>query len=214
LIYLYPSKNIVNDLYYSDCLTDPSVSIAENMRLFCQRILHLPKLTRGNGFIPLPELQYRKFLKRVVVHPTSAKEDKNWPKEKFVKLALHLKKEGYEPVFVPGTRERDEWTGLGFEVAVFPSLDLLARFIFESGYLVGNDSGLGHLASALKIPTLTFFRRKTAANMWAPSFHTGIALAPASWIPNISGLRWRDKYWKNLISVGMARRAFERLLTS
>jgi ADP-heptose:LPS heptosyltransferase len=94
----------------------------------------------------------------------------------------------------------------------FPSLNLLAHFIYESGYLIGNDSGLGHLASALGIPTLTLCRRKAWANMWAPSFSKGVVVTPQSWIPNIRGLRLRDRYWKKFISVSMAERAFEKLI--
>src|SRR5580692_11517036 len=52
VIYLYPSKFIVNERYYSDCLTNPNLPVAENMRLICEKILHLPKITRSNGFIP------------------------------------------------------------------------------------------------------------------------------------------------------------------
>jgi len=209
VIYLYPSKNIVNERYYRDCLTDPGLSVAENMRLFCERVLHLPKITRSNGFIPPTGLISRKFPKRVVIHPTSARETRNWPKEKFLKFAAYLKDQGFDPVFVPGVSK--DWDGLGFDVAYFETLDLLARFLYESGYLVGNDSGLGHLASALKVPTLTFCRRKTWANMWAPSFHKNIALTPSSWIPNIRGFRLRDRHWKKFITVSKAKRAFERL---
>jgi ADP-heptose:LPS heptosyltransferase len=128
-----------------------------------------------------------------------------------------LKEEGYEPVFIPGgPKERENWKDvekLGFQIAGFANLDLLAAFLYESGYLIGNDSGLGHLASALGIPTLTFCRRKTWANMWAPSFHKGEVVTPGSWIPNIRGFRLRDRHWKKFITVGMARRAFERLST-
>lgn len=211
VIYLYPSKYIVNEPYYSDCLTDPKRSIAENMRLFCERVLNLPKITRSNGFIPLPELHHRKFKKRIAIHPTSARITRNWPKEKFVKLAHYLKNEGYQPVFIPGSKEAASWAETGIEIPEFKSLDLLARYIYESGYLIGNDSGLGHLASALGVPTLTFCRRKTWANMWAPSFHNGIVLTPNSLIPNISGLRIRDRHWQKFISVGMAKRAFRKL---
>jgi hypothetical protein len=210
VIYLYPSKNIINEPYYADCLTDPCASIAENMRLFCERILHLPKIARMNGFIPPSGLTARKYRKRVAIHPTSARETRNWPKEKFLQLAKYLKEEGFEPVFIPGTKEG--WEGLGFEIELFSSLDLLSRYLYESGYLIGNDSGLGHLASALGVPTLTLCRRKTWANMWAPSFQKGVVVTPASWIPNIRGLRLRDRYWKKFISVGKARRAFERLV--
>lgn len=215
VIYLYPSPNIVKEPYYSDCLTEPHLPIAENMRLFCERILHLPKITKNNGFIPLPGLVHRRFPQRIAVHPTSARRTRNWPREKFVKLALHLQSEGYRLAFIPGAKEQEEWKevlDLGFELPVFQNLDLLARFIYESGYLIGNDSGLGHLASALNIPTLTICRRKKWAQMWAPSFAKGIALTPSSWIPNIKGLRLRDRYWQTFISVGMVRRAFKKLI--
>lgn len=209
VIYLYPSKNIVNEPYYRDSYTDPGLPIAENLRLFCEKVLHLPKITKSNGFIPPTGLQQRKHPKRVVIHPTSARVTRNWPKPKFLELAKHLKAEGYDPVLIPGITSG--WEGLGFDLAFFPNLDLLARYLYESGYLIGNDSGLGHLASALGIPTLTLCRRKTWANMWAPSFQKGVVVTPGSWIPNIRGLRLRDRYWKKFISVGKVRRAFERL---
>jgi len=212
VIYLYPSKFIVNEPYYSDCLTDPKRSIAENMRLLCERVLHLPKITPSNGFIPLPDLKCRKHKKRIAIHPTSARPTRNWPKEKFIELASYLKNEGYEPAFIPGSKEAADWADFGFEIPTFTSLDLLARYIYESGYLIGNDSGLGHLASALGIPTLTFCRRKTWANMWAPSFGKGIVVTPSSWIPNISGFRMRDRHWQKFISVNMAKRAFRKLI--
>lgn len=214
VIYLYPSPYIVNESYYSDCRTEPHLSIAENLRLFCERILHLPKISKSNGFIPLPGLVHRRFENRVAIHPTSARPTRNWPKEKFVKLALHLKEEGYELAFIPGAKDQIAWKDVeeqGFAVPQFANLDLLARFLYESGYLIGNDSGLGHLASAIGVPTLTFCRRRAWANMWAPSFAKGEVVTPGSWIPNIRGLRLRDRYWKKFITVGMARRAFERL---
>lgn len=218
VIYLYPSKHLVNEPYYSDCLTEPHLSIAENLRLFCARILRLPKITKSNGFIPPPGLVQAKYSKRVVIHPTSARITRNWPKEKFVKLALHLQKKGYLPAFIPGVGQaREQWQELmynGWELPSFSTLDELACFIYESGYLIGNDSGPGHLASALGTPTLTLCRRKTWANMWAPSFCKGIVVTPYSWLPNIRGFRFRDRYWKSLISVGRVCRAFETLVKS
>ena len=207
IIYLYPSKHIVNEPYYDDCLTDPTVSVAENMRLFCERILRLPKITKSNGFIPPLGLISRKYPKRIAIHPTSGRITKNWPKEKFLKLAAYLQQKGFDPVFIPGRQE--SWGD--FDVALFPTLDALARYLYESAFLIGNDSGLGHLASALGVPTLTFCRRKTLANLWAPSFQKGIVVTPSSWIPNIRGFRLRDSHWQKFISVGMAKRAFDRL---
>lgn len=209
VIYLYPSKNIVNEPYYQDCLTDPRASIAANMRIISEKVLHLPKITKSNGFIPPSEVVSKKFSKRVVIHPTSARLNRNWPKEKFLQVAKYLKGEGYKPVFIPGTKEG--WEQSEFPIELFSTLDELARYIYESGYLIGNDSGLGHLASALQVPTLTLCRRRTWANMWAPSFYKGISVTPSSWIPNIRGLRLRDRHWKKFISVAKVLRAFEKL---
>lgn len=210
VIYLYPSKNIVNDRYYADCLTDPGMSVAGNMRRLCETVLHLPNTVHSNGFAPPEGLVFRKHSKRVIIHPTSGKPSRSWSREGFLQVAHHLKMQGFDPVFVPGATA--DWADIGFEVATFSNLDLLARFIYESGYLVGNDSGLGHLASAIGIPTLTFCRGKKWSKMWAPSFGNGITLYPNSMIPNISGFRFRDRYWKELITVGMVRRAFARLI--
>ena len=216
VLYLYPSPHIVNEKYYQDCLTNPKVSVAENMRIVCEKVLHLPKIIKSNGFCsPSLDLISRKYRQRVIIHPTSARPTRNWEKEKFVKLALHLKKGGYEPVFIPGKENLEEWQdvkALGLEVAVFPSLNDLATFIYESGFLIGNDSGLGHLASALGVPTLTLCRRRALADLWAPSFSPRVVITPSSLIPNIRGLRLRDVYWKKFISVGKVLRGFRKLL--
>ncbi len=218
VIYMMPSKNIVNEPYFSDCLTNPKLSVAENLRVFCASILRLPKITRSSGFIPPIGLIHRKCPERIVIHPTSSRRTKNWPREKFVKLALYLQEEGHEIAFALGSsQEREEWSemlSLGFSLPVFPTLRCLADYLYESGFLIGNDSGLGHLSSALGIPTLTFSRKESFAKMWAPSFTKGAVVYPSPWIPNLSGFRLRDRYWKTFISVGKVRRAFERLKSS
>ncbi|MBI3508911.1 MAG: hypothetical protein HY069_04690 [Chlamydiia bacterium] len=211
VIYLYPSPNIVNEPYYSDCQIDPTLPIPENLQRFCQNILHLSKVTSTNGFIPPEGLVYRKHKQRVVIHPTSAREGRNWPKLKFLKLAAFLKGQGYESIFVPGAQHLSEWQ-IEYPTRVFENLDELARFIYESGFLIGNDSGLAHLASALGIPTLSISRRKAWARFWRPGFATGVVVTPSSWIPNIRGFRLRDRQWKKFVTVGMVQRGFERLL--
>ncbi len=209
VLYLDPSIDIVSEPYYSDCVTDPFASIAKNLVMVCEKIMHLPKITKSNGFIAPVDLHFRKYPKRILFHPTSLNPTKNWEREKFVKLALHLKKEGFQPVFILAPGETMEES---LEVVEFASLDAQSRFLYESGYYIGNDSGFGHLASSLGIQTMTFCRKKKIAKMWAPSFVNGVTLTPSSLIPNIRGFRLRDRHWSKFITVNMARRGFERLL--
>lgn len=213
VLYLYPSPNIVNEPYYQDCLTDPKASIAENMRIVCKSVLHLEKISEGNGFVTPPGIIHRKHENRVVIHPTSARVTRNWPEEKFLKVAKRLKDEGYQPVFIPG-KENEIWRRFEVEIEEFDTLDSLATYLYESGYFIGNDSGPGHLASALKIPTLTICRRKAWARMWAPSFHKSVVVTPHSLIPNIRGARLRDQYWRKLISVKKVYKGFLSLLNT
>ncbi len=212
VIYLYPSKNIVKEPFYNDAKIDPFLPVAENMRLFCQNILGFSNPLLHSGLTPPLDLGHRSHPSRVVVHSTSGKEERNWPKEKFVKLALHIQQRGYEVVFLSGAQDDDFWRQLGFGVAASPTLDSLAAFLYESGYLIGNDSGPGHLASALAVPTLTLFPRAQAARMWRPSFTRGVVVAPSRWIPNIEGLRLRDRHWKRWVTVAQAFKGFERLI--
>ena len=215
VLYLYPSPNIIYEKYYTDCLTNPKLSIAANMRIVAEKVLLLPKITCSNGFSPPQPLILRKNMQTVAIHPTSARATRNWEKTKFVQLAKNLKQKGYEIVFIPGKEEISNWEdvkNLGFSVLDFNSLDELAQFLYQCGFFIGNDSGLGHLASALGIPTVTVCRRAAWAKMWAPSFQTGIVITPPTWIPNISGLRLRDKHWKKFISVSKVLKGFEQLV--
>lgn len=215
VIYAYPSKRIINEPYYQDTLINPDLPMSESLRIFCEQVLHLSKSTRSNGFIPPSELQYRSHSKRVVIHPTSSRPGKNWTKEKYFELAHELQKKSYEPVWMIGPKERKEWADqkTGIEMPEFANLDMLAGYIYESAFLIGNDSGMGHLASFLEIPTLTITRRRALARLWRPSFTTGIVVTPNPWIPNISGFRLRDRHWQKFISTKKVMRGFEKLVS-
>lgn len=216
VIYPYPTLGIRLKPYYQDSLLDPTKSIIEGLRIFCGEILQFPKTTLSNGLIAPLHLHFRKHPKRVVLHVASSRPGKNWLIERFVKLALHLKKKGMHPVFIAGgPKERKEYEWLieeGFDLPLFPHLDAVAQFLYESGYLIGNDSGLGHLASCMGIPTVTISRRKKVARFWRPAWTLGKIVVPHFLIPNIRGLRLRDRKWRFFISTGKVLRAFSNLL--
>ncbi|MEM8629215.1 MAG: glycosyltransferase family 9 protein [Chlamydiota bacterium] len=216
VVYPYPTKSIFQLPYYEDVQMQPEKSFVENLHNFCKEVMGLEKTTKNNGIIAPRDVRFRQYPNRVVFHVSSSREGKNWPIKKFIWLGKRLQKEGFTVAVLAGLeKEQAPFFFLekeGFLVPRITSLHDLAKYLYTSRYLVGNDSGLGHLASALGLETLTIGRRKTEGLLWKPGWGQNIYLTPSSYIPNISGLRFRDTYWKRFISKRRAYRAFQRLL--
>lgn len=180
---------------------------AENLYLFCKDVLKLENPVRENGIVLVDGVIAKKYPRRIILHPMSSKATKNWTKEKFLKLRQLLRKQGYDPCFVVAQHEKEGWE----EAYFFNSLNELATFVAESGYLIGNDSGVGHLASCLGVPTLTICRNARLSNFWRPAWAKGEVCLPSKWLPNIKGLRLRDQFWQKAVSVDKVLRTFEAL---
>ena len=149
-----------------------------------------------NGLTPPAGLIFQKHPKRIAIHPTSSLQTKNWPRKKFLKVASWLKKNGYEPVFITAPSERDQWGS-----PLFPSLEELASFLYESGAFLGNDSGPGHIASYLNLPHLIIGRSEKAMKLWRPGWHPGHVITPSRWIPNWKWLKLRENKGNQLVLV-------------
>lgn len=188
------------------------ISMVDIQFLTCKKMLQLQDVVRTNGLVPLPNLTSRKNKQRIIIHPTSSLIRKNWPKLKFLKLAKLLIDDGYEPNFILSPKERLEWQDAiqqGYKIPEFCSLSDVASFIYESGYFIGNDSGIGHLASNLGIPTVTIVLRKGVARQWRPSWTLGEIILSPFWL-NPRPLK--EKFWKHFISVGKVLKTFKRLV--
>lgn len=188
---------------------DGNQTFVQNLYLFCQNILHLPKATKSNGIVIPEGVTSRKYLKRVVIHPTSSKKSKNWPKKKFLDLAKQLQMEGFDPFFIVSPKEYTDWP----EAVCFKTIPELFTLVCESGYMIGNDSGVGHLASCLGLPTLTLCRNLKMSHFWRPGWSKGVVCTPSPWLPNIKWLRLRDRKWHIGMSVKKALKAFEKLIS-
>jgi heptosyltransferase III len=195
--------------YWEEGQFDGSQTFVTNLYTFCKTLLRLPYSTRSNGVVIPAGLSSRCAASRVLLHPTSSKEEKNWPKEKFLHLARRLREAGFDPLFILSPRERDLWPEV--EAPLFETLDVLAAYVYESAFFIGNDSGIGHLASCLGLPTLTICSTKRSGDFWRPDWSPGTILYPPSWMPNLKGMRWRDRHWKRLISVRSVLSHFQRL---
>ncbi|WP_028583071.1 glycosyltransferase family 9 protein [Desulfogranum mediterraneum] len=184
----------------------------ENMSVVCGHCFpgHQPVL--ANGITPPGGLVGGKYPRRVCLHPTSAEESKNWLPRRFSRLARRLAAQGYEPVIVMSEQELCCWQPLfstEFPLLGFASLTECAAYLYESGYFIGNDSGGGHLASCLGVPTLSIHGRKKKARVWQPGWGQVRVVTP---VVNFIGSYLRQHYWKYLLSTGRVERAFHTLV--
>jgi hypothetical protein len=175
----YPQQNFI--ILSKSSFYKAPISMVDVQVNVCKNELHLENVVRENGLVPLANLAHRKNKNRIVIHSTSSLERKNWPKKKFLQLAKTLLAKGYEPNFILTAKERNDWLEVvdaGAKIPEFISLSEVAAFIYESQYFIGNDSGIGHLASNLGIPTITIVLRKGVARQWRPSWSLGEIVLP------------------------------------
>ncbi len=219
---LYPDRTVVlNPIatsrsdypYWEGGKFDGNRPFVENLYAYCKNHLGFTVVTKSNGIAVPENLCQRQFEKRVIFHPGSSRPGKNWSQEKFLQLAGHLKDRGFLPAMILTPAEREGWDLRGVESPEFTSLSELAAYVCESGYMIGNDSGIGHLASCLGLPTLTVCRSVQASRFWRPAWAHGKVVTPSTWIPNIKGLRLRDQHWKKWISVRRVLRTFSSLFS-
>jgi len=213
-----PEKNIIlNPIatpnrdypYWAEGEFDGTVPFVDNLARYAEKKWGVESVSKDNGILLSESVERRKYPKRVILHPTSSRAGKNWSKHKFLALASKLKSKGFDPVFILSKKEQEQWPEV--KAPVFSDLSAVAHFVAESGYMIGNDSGIGHLASCLGVPTLTICRNKMSADFWRPAWTQGEVIVPPKWIPNLKGLRWRDKKWQAFVPVSKVYRAFSVL---
>ncbi|NGX54618.1 MAG: hypothetical protein KR126chlam2_00232 [Chlamydiae bacterium] len=191
---------------------DRSKTIVDNLAHFCRNRLHLPHFEKTNG-ITIPEgLIHKRYPKRVIIHPMCVEDKRIWPAEKFLALAHKLKDRGWDPIFAVSPKEREEWLDKSkpFDCPLFQTIDELATYVYESGAMIGNNSGTGHLSSNFNIPTLSIFSKKSYSRLWRPGFGPGKVVTPPSILIG-GGLKLR--YWKKFLTVAKVLRHFEKLIS-
>ncbi len=178
---------------------------------FCRAEFALDEVGTHNGLMPRVGLQHRKYTRRVVIHPEASTSDKRWLPHRFLRLARHLERWGYEVAFVMAPEELARWDTLllsRFAVHTFSNLDGLAAWLYESGWFIGNDSGVGHLAANLGIPTLSLFRRRAVAQRWRPAWGNAHVVLPWQWLP---GASLKERFWRETLTCSRVLSAFARM---
>jgi ADP-heptose:LPS heptosyltransferase len=190
-------------------LDDDSLSMVEQAVAFCQSKLAITNAVAEVGFVAPSTLVARRHRLRVMLHPTSYNVKKNWPHEKYLRLARRLKQQGFDPQFVLSPKERAEWSPrfeAEFAVPQFANAQELAVYLYESGYVIGNDSGVGHLASALGVPVLTIYRKRRDGFCWRPGWGRNAVVRP------LISMGAFKRAWAFFLSVSRVERVFEKLV--
>jgi heptosyltransferase III len=193
------------------CRVRSSHSMADRLARFCIDEFGLASAHKSNGMTAPAGLQHRKYPLRVAIHPTASTSDKCWLPSRFIRLAIKLRELGFSPEFVVAPQERADWLHikrLGLALPDLGSLDNVAAWVYESGWFIGNDSGIGHLASSLHIPTLSLFMRRGIAHTWRPDWGAGQVLIGSTFLP--TGYL-KERYWKYMLSVRQVSRAFDQM---
>jgi len=199
----------------SDFVLNPKFPMATNIAHVCKKLLKT-SFNKNNSLDMPKDCFYHYHPMRIVIHPTSGNKLKNWTPSQYIKLATVLKKRGYEPVFTMTETEKLQWDCLkdeGFSIVTFPKLSKLANYLYESGFFIGNDSGIGHLASNIKLPTLTISGNNKLIKLWQPDFHRGKVATIKFPLPNFKGINFcmRDQYWQKFVTVNSVVTKFKRL---
>ena len=123
--------------------------------------------------------------RRVGIAPGSGSARKNWPLDRFAAVADALRPDA-NVMWLLGPAEeelRPPAADVDLVVRGRP-LTLTAQAISSCTLLLGNDSGLSHLAAALSVPVVALFAVSDAA-VWAPapSGSPVLVITPSSVVP-------------------------------
>lgn len=114
----------------------------------------------------------------VCLHPGASSGDRRWSLEGFTQVAYQLAKQGYRIVLTGTAAEREltsqiaaeltqPGTPLPVNLAGRTCLGSLAVLLRYAALLIGNDTGVSHLGTALKTPSVIVFSN-SEVERWAP----------------------------------------------
>jgi ADP-heptose:LPS heptosyltransferase len=110
---------------------------------------------------------------RVVIHPGSGSPQKNWPAECFAQVAQRLARAGIPVVFLEGEADHAQChrtlEAFGRNTPLIAGLSIreVAGMLSRSQLLIGNDSGISHLAAAVGLPVIALFG-PSDPEVWRP----------------------------------------------
>jgi ADP-heptose:LPS heptosyltransferase len=116
--------------------------------------------------------------KYVCIHAGARDERRRWSIDHFALVANHLCQLGHQVVLTGSVQEKELLLSLEKKID-YPVINIiqhfgdvglgeLAAFIKHSRMLISNDTGVSHIASALKVPSVIIFSPFSHVGRWAP----------------------------------------------
>jgi lipopolysaccharide heptosyltransferase II len=108
-----------------------------------------------------------------LLHPVAAFDTKQWSTENFARIAEFLSEKGFQVAAVATKKEREVLENLkklaNAPILTFDDLSLpeITALASRSSIFVGNDSGIAHIAAAVKTPSVVVFGSSNI-NHWRP----------------------------------------------
>ncbi len=110
-----------------------------------------------------------------VVHPGAASGARRWPLDRWALIARHAGANGREVVLTGGPTEVDLALGVAAAAGLPPDVVVagrtsildLARLVAGAGLVVCGDTGVAHLATATRTPSVVLFG-PTPPSLWGP----------------------------------------------
>jgi ADP-heptose:LPS heptosyltransferase len=124
------------------------------------RFLAWQRLSEVVG-VTLPDLELQSPYRNancIVVHTGAGHPVRVWPLPRYAWVVQELRKQSYRVQVVCDSKQRQWWLDQG-EISVAAPRDLLelCEIFHQCRIFIGNDSGPGHVAALLGLPTFTIF---------------------------------------------------------
>ena len=114
--------------------------------------LDIPDWKPASGASKPPRL-----IRTAVVHTGAAQPVRVWPLDRYEQLITFLEKKGLSIRLICDRDQASFWMDKGRHPEIPSSVTELIESLESGEVFIGNDSGPGHLAAALDLPTLTIF---------------------------------------------------------
>lgn len=111
----------------------------------------------------------------IVVHPGAASESRRWPVDRWIELCARISREGYRIVMTGSSAEfrrcrfiaRAAHLPIDAVLAGKTDLEQLAGIVASARAIVCGDTGVAHIATALRTPSVVLFG-PTSPRYWGP----------------------------------------------